>query len=45
MRTLKPWAYITLRGVWGGLILGEGGGGVHISGIGKKVSEGRDKTS
>ena len=43
MRTLKPWAYITLRGVWGGLILGEGG--VHISGIGKKVSEGRDKTS
>ena len=44
MRTLKPWAYITLRGVWGGLILGEGGG-VHISGIGKKVSEGRDKTS
>ena len=38
--TLKPWAYITSKGVLGGLINGRGGGGLYpgglISGI-KKV--------
>ena len=42
--TLKPWAYITSKGVWGGLINeGELGRGAYKRNK-KNVSERRDKT-